>query len=199
MDRLRESPRPPLSRASLVVGLYGAMALGALMLSAGRGDADLYRLVETRSGWWLLLSPALGLLVGLGFVVLTRVAVVRFTWAQGLQRSFHDLLGPLATREIFILAAASSIGEELLFRGALLPWLGMVPQAVLFALLHIGPGRRFVPWTLSALTMGLGFGLMSTVTGNLGGAIVAHFTINFLNLRFIVGARGDERRLPRLL
>lgn len=201
MDRLRESPRPPLSRASLVVGLYGAMAIGALMLASGRGDPDLYRLVEDREARWLLLSPAAGLLLGLGFVGLTRVAVVRFTWAQGLQRSFHDLLGPLATRDIFILAAASAIGEELLFRGALLPWLGMLPQAGLFALLHIGPGRRFVPWTVSALGMGLAFGVLTSSTGNLGGAIVAHFTINFLNLRFIVatpGGRGESYLARRL-
>lgn len=195
MDHFRESPRPPLSRANLVVGLYGAMAIGALILSAGRGDADLYRLDDTRSAWWLLLSPAAGLAMGLGFVALTRVAVERLAWAQGLQRSFQDLIGPLTVREMFILAAASSIGEELLFRGALLPWLGIGPQALLFGLLHIGPGRRFLPWTASALAMGMGFGLLSTTTGNLGGAIVAHFTINFLNLRLIVPAPARARSL----
>jgi membrane protease YdiL (CAAX protease family) len=195
MDRLRESPRPPLSRASLVLGLYSAMAIGAIVLSAGRGDPDVYRLIEARRPLWLLLSPLLGLVVGLAFVGLTRVAVQRFAWARSMHRSFHDLLGPLSHRDIVILAGASSIGEEFLFRGALQPWLGLVPQAVLFALLHIGPGRRFVPWTLSALAMGLGFGLMTQVSGNLGGAIAAHFIINFLNLRFIVAMPGRDRLL----
>ena len=37
------SPAPPLSRASMVIGLYGAMALVALVIAAGRGDPDLYR------------------------------------------------------------------------------------------------------------------------------------------------------------
>ncbi len=189
MDQLRESPRPPMSRASLVLGLYGGMALGSVVLSAGRGDPDLYRLSTDQHGIWLVLSPAVGIMVGLAFVALTRIAVVRFAWAQHLTQSFHDVLGPLGTRDIIILAAASSVGEEFLFRGALQPWIGIVPQAVLFALLHVGPGKKFVPWTASALGMGLAFGLISDATGNLGGAIAAHFTINFLNLRYIVAAR----------
>ena len=86
-----------------------------------------------------------------------------------------------------ILALASSIGEELLFRGALLPWLGVWLQAAVFALLHIGPGRRFLPWTASAFALGLAFGALASWTGNLGGPIAAHFMINFLNLRYIVG------------
>lgn len=192
MDQLRESPRPPMSRASLVLGLYGGMALGAIVLSAGRGDADLYRLHEDHGAIWLLISPGMGVLMGLAFVALTRMAVVRFAWAQTLQQSFHDLLGPLGTRDIIILAAASSVGEEFLFRGALQPWIGVVPQAVLFALLHVGPGKRFVPWTVSALGMGLAFGWISDATGNLGGAIAAHFTINFLNLRTIVASSGQS-------
>ncbi len=180
-----------MSRATLVLGLYGGMALGSVVLSAGRGDPDLYRLSTDHHGIWLLLSPALGVMIGLAFVALTRVAVVRFAWAQHLTQSFHDVLGPLGTKDIVILAVASSIGEEFLFRGALQPWIGILPQAVLFALLHVGPGKKFVPWTASALGMGLAFGLISDATGNLGGAIAAHFTINFLNLRYIVAARDS--------
>ena len=59
-------------------------------------------------------------------------------------------------------------------------------QAAVFAALHIGPGRRFLPWTVSALVLGLAFGLLAKWTGNIGGPIAAHFVINYLNLRFIV-------------
>jgi len=180
------SPAPPLSRASLVIGLYGAMAIVGLLIAAGRGNPDLYR-VGDAPGWLLLGGPAIGVGVGLGVVALTQAASRRFQWAKDLNASFRDLLGPLTGKEILILALASSIGEELLFRGALLPWLGIVVQAVVFALLHIGPGRRFLPWTASALVLGIGFGALAQETGNLGGPIAAHFMINFLNLRFIVG------------
>jgi membrane protease YdiL (CAAX protease family) len=134
----------------------------------------------------LLAGPVVGVVVGLMVVGLTRIATRHFLWARDLHASFRDLLGPLTGREIVILAMASSIGEELLFRGALLPWLGPWLQAMVFALLHVGPGRRFLPWTLSAFVLGLGFGWLAVVTTNLGAPIAAHFVINFLNLRFIV-------------
>src|SRR5882672_12903636 len=153
-----ESPPPPLSRASLVIGLYAAMGIVAFVVAAGRGDPDLYRLGGTPAPWQLVAGPALGLVLGLVVVAQTRFAARTFRWARELHASFRDLLGPLTAREILILALASSIGEELLFRGALLPWLGVWWQAVVFALLHVGPGKRFLPWTLSALVLGVGFG-----------------------------------------
>jgi hypothetical protein len=183
-DRYRSDP--PLGRAQLVIGLYGALALAAILISAGRGDPDPYRLDDGVSALWLILSPLVGLAIAFAVVWLTRLVTARFAWARTLHRDFRELLGPLTTREIIILAAASSIGEELLFRGALLPWFGLWPQAIAFALLHVGPGRRFLPWTASALVVGLGLGLVADLTDNLGAPIVAHFTINLLNLRYIV-------------
>jgi membrane protease YdiL (CAAX protease family) len=179
------SPAPPLSRASLVIGLYGAMALVALVVASGRGDPDVYRF-GALPHWALLAGPLAGIAVGLAVVGLTRVATRRYRWARALHTSFHDLLGPLTGREMVILALASSVGEELLFRGALMPWFGLWLQALVFALLHVGPGKRFLPWTISAFVLGLAFGWLATWTTNLGAPIAAHFTINFLNLRFIV-------------
>ncbi len=183
------SAQPPLGRAQLVIGLYGALALLAVLLSAGRGDPDPYRLDDDVTARWLLLAPVLGLAIGLALVWATRALTARFEWARGLHSGFRDLLGPLTTRDMIILAAASSIGEELLFRGALLPWIGVWAQALLFAALHVAPGKRFVaflPWTASAFVFGVGLGYVAEATGNLGAPIVAHFTINLLNLRYIV-------------
>jgi membrane protease YdiL (CAAX protease family) len=170
-----------------VIGLYTAMGIVAVLIAAGRGDPDLYRLGGSPSAWQLSTGPLVGLGLGLAVVGLTRLATRHFQWARDLHTSFRDLLGPLTPREIVILALASSIGEELLFRGALLPWFGVWIQAAVFAVLHIGPGRRFLPWTASALAMGVAFGWIAQWTENLGGPIAAHFTINFLNLKFIVG------------
>jgi len=190
------SPAPPLSRASLVIGLYAAMALMGLLIAAGRGDPDLYRFGAVPH-WPLLAGPLAGVALGLAVVGLTRVATRRYRWARDLHTSFHDLLGPLTGRDIVILALASSVGEELLFRGALLPWLGPWLQAVVFALLHVGPGKRFLPWTLSAFALGLAFGELAVWTTNLGAPIVAHFLINFLNLRYIVAEPAVLLRAPR--
>ncbi|HVV84860.1 MAG TPA: CPBP family intramembrane glutamic endopeptidase [Kofleriaceae bacterium] len=187
-----ERPEPPQSRATLVLGLYGALALLGLLLAAGRGDPDVYAPFD-RAGWWHVASPVVGLVLGLLVVLASRQAVARLGWARALHRDFRALLGDVTSREIFILAAASAIGEEVLFRGALQPWIGLAPQAALFALLHVGPGRRFLPWTAWALAMGLAFGALVEITGDVGGAVVAHFSINYLNLHYI--ARVD---LPAL-
>ncbi|WP_428261990.1 lysostaphin resistance A-like protein [Haliangium sp.] len=168
-----------------MLALYGALALLALLLSAGRGDVDIYRIEGTSTLLQLVLSPLIGVVIGLTVVWLTRLSVQRFVWARMLHYDFRELLGPLSSREIFILALASAVGEELLFRGALQPWLGIWPQAIVFALLHVGPGRRFLPWTAMAFGLGLGFGYLFQWSGDLGGPIVAHFTINYLNLQFI--------------
>ncbi|MBK9031332.1 MAG: CPBP family intramembrane metalloprotease [Myxococcales bacterium] len=185
---------PPPSRASLVLGLYGALALTAVLVSAGRGDADIFRIDESRAPWWHLVSAALGLALALGVVVASRAAATRLAWARTLHRDFRAILGELPPREIFILAAASAIGEELVFRGALLPWVGLVPQAILFAVLHIGPNRRHLVWTAWALAMGLAFGALALFTGDLLGAVVAHFAINFINLHYIVRVEDPGRR-----
>ena len=178
-----EPPRP--TRMGLITALYGALALVAVLVSAGRDRLDIYRVAEISTPTLLVLSPLIGVAVGLVVVALSRLAVHRFALVRALHRDFRGLLGELTPREILALAAASAIGEELLFRGALLPWIGLWPQAILFALLHIGPRLRFFAWTLAAFVMGLVFGALLLWVGDLGAAITAHFTINYLNLHFI--------------
>ncbi|HKE17139.1 MAG TPA: CPBP family intramembrane glutamic endopeptidase [Kofleriaceae bacterium] len=184
-----QNREPVMSRAGLILALYGALALLALLISAGRDDIDIYRIAGRSTPLLLALSPLIGLAVGLSVVFLSRLAVHRFDWARSLHKDFRNILGPLTWREILVLALASSVGEELLFRGALQPMIGVWMQAVVFALLHIGPGLRFLPWTLSAFGLGLVFGWLFQATGDLGGPIVAHFAINYMNLHFI--ARFD--------
>ncbi|HWN67470.1 MAG TPA: CPBP family intramembrane glutamic endopeptidase [Haliangium sp.] len=186
MNLTRHTPEePPLSRAGLVLALYGGLALVAMLISAGRADVDIYRVEGKSTPLMLGLSPLLGIAIGLVVVVLSRLAVRRFVWARLLHRDFRSVLGATQTREILILALASAVGEELLFRGALQPWIGIWPQAAIFALLHIGPGLRFLPWTVTSFGLGLGFGYMVEWSGDLGGPIMAHFVINYLNLHFI--------------
>ena len=183
--KLAPTPRAPrLSRAGLIVGLYTALGLIAVIWGALRGDMDIYRLPGSTPAK-LALSPLAGLAVGLAAVFLSRLATHRFEWARVLHREFHSVVHELGSQEIFLLALFSSAGEELFFRGALLPQLGLVMSSVAFAALHVRPGLRFLPWTLMSFIVGLGMGQMAIGFGDLGAPIVAHFTINFLNLNYI--------------
>ncbi|MSP63890.1 MAG: CPBP family intramembrane metalloprotease [Myxococcales bacterium] len=183
---LPPTPRAPrLSRLGVLVVLYGGLTAAAVAWGTFRGQPDVFHLIGHAS----LGRTAYGIIAGLGFaalvVFLSRFSVHRFEWARTLHREFRSLLGPLTGGEIFLIAAASSIGEECFFRGALLPHLGIWLSSALFALPHIGPGVKFLPWTATSFIVGLVMGALFLQFGDLGGPIVAHFTINLLNLRHI--------------
>ena len=101
---------------------------------------------------------------------------------------------PLTPGQILLIAAASSVGEEAFFRGAVQPWLGLPVTSVVFGLLHVGPSRVFLPWTTMALIMGFALGLLFSWTGSLIAPVLCHGLINAINLRRIaLRARADFR------
>jgi membrane protease YdiL (CAAX protease family) len=184
--RLAPTPRAPrLSRSSLICAVYGLLGVAAVAWSALRGRADIYQLDGRSTVARLAVSPFVGVAFGLGVVFLSRLAVHRMEWARVLHREFHAVVHELSAREILVLAVASSAGEELFFRGALLPVVGLLPSSALFAALHVRPQLRFLPWTAMSFIIGLAMGLMFIQLGDLGAPIAAHFTINLLNLNYI--------------
>lgn len=78
--------------------------------------------------------------------------------------------------EWLILALASGIGEEMLFRGALQPVFGLPVTALLFAVVHIQYG--LTPITILVFFLGLILGLVRRYT-NTTVAIFVHFGYNF--------------------
>lgn len=191
-----------MSRRRLLAGagVYGALAALAFVWAALSGDPSLGR---TRP--WLPVDRPLSVAVSLGGGLLlaaaviwgSRVLVRRAGWARELHLAFRELLGPLRSREIALVALTSGVAEELFFRGAMQPSLGLWATSLLFGALHVGPSRAFLPWTLSALAMGLLFGALFALTGELVGPVVAHVLINYENLHFIEAfdPRGRGRRI----
>jgi uncharacterized protein len=171
------------SRPALVMIVYLGMAAVALGIGGLRGHPNVWQL-EGRDPA-VLAGIFSGLAAGLLIVFASRMALYRFEWARALHRELRHLLFPLSDLEIVVLAAASSVGEEMLFRGALLPTLGLLGSSAIFALLHVGPKIRHLPWTASSFGAGLLFGAMYMWTGDLTGPVVAHFLVNFLNLRHV--------------
>jgi membrane protease YdiL (CAAX protease family) len=172
------------SRPALVMVVYLSLAAAALVWSSVRGQPNLWRWPEqTELRIWsgLLIGGALGLAIVFG----SRLVVHRFEWARSLHREFRALLSPLTDPEIVILAVASSVGEEMFFRGALMPVVGVWLSSAVFALLHIGPRARYLPWTLGSFAAGLLFCELYRWSGDLTGPVLAHFTVNFLNLRHV--------------
>src|ERR1035437_8270974 len=170
------------SRSGLVLVLYLALASVGIAWANGQGRPSVW-LAPGRNNPQVLLGIVAGLLIGLGFVFASRFATHRFEWGRALHRDLRAVLGPLHGPEIVVLAAASAVGEEIFFRGALLPAAGLWASSAIFALLHVGPKLRFLPWTVSSFVAGMVFGQLFLWSGDLGGPVVAHFTVNALNLR----------------
>lgn len=187
------SPRPAPARARTVATFYGAVLLvGFFWHGIAQDTNDVWRLDPTQDLTTLCWTPILGVALGLVTVHAFQALQGRMAWLGELHREFSSIFGRPGDGELVLLAAASSLGEELLFRGAMLDAWGLWASSLVFALLHIPPRRSLWPWTVSALVLGLGFGVITLVTGNLGAAVAAHFVINLQNLRYIT------RNRPRL-
>jgi membrane protease YdiL (CAAX protease family) len=151
-------------------------------------------------------DAAVGVVVGLVTVVTSNLLERWAEWARRLSAAFRDTLGEMKLPQILALAVFSSVGEELLFRGFLQQGIsehllsgefarpgGLVLSSLIFGALHVGPDwKTFWPWTVMAIVMGGAFGLMFQLTGNLLAPILAHFTINFLNLIAIMNNKPSE-------
>lgn len=137
------------------------------------------------TGASLGMSAGLGVALALLLILGTRVCVNRFGWARALHLELRPVASGLANSRIVLIAGFSSLGEELLFRGLLQPWLGLVLAAVLFGVVHQIPGRSRWVWVSWATLVGLALGAIYSLTGSLLGPLLAHAIINAVNLAYL--------------
>jgi membrane protease YdiL (CAAX protease family) len=193
---LPQTPPPAgWGKLLLAASLYGLFAIGAFVWSFFSGSGPVFDPVVF-SWERAAIGSAAGLTLGLAVVAGSRLLVERFGWARSLYHWFAHVLGPMSDREVLGLALLSSIGEELLFRGAMQPTLGLWLTAAIFGLLHFPPRLRLVPWTVMAGLFGLIFGAITLWSGTISGAVIAHFTINLLNLREVARFAVDHPARP---
>ncbi|MDF1665646.1 MAG: CPBP family intramembrane metalloprotease [Planctomycetota bacterium] len=165
--------------------------------------AQLPSLFHTPSHAILFVWSAVGLLTG---IVVNRGGILLegYRWYTGMvvwmKRMIRQALGPrVYFTDAMLIGIYSSVGEEAFFRGALQPWLirwlsealdspnlgaflGILGASVVFGLMHAPMVKELRPWTVMAVLMGVVFGALAFFSGSLMPAILAHFTINFLNL-----------------
>lgn len=200
---LEQQPQPtPSSQLSTrtVLVMYGGMIAVSLIWGAIRGDTNVlvHPSGARAQGFSTLASAGLGIALGLCVVLLSALSQRYFRWSQWLSAEFRRILGPLSDQQITIMAVASGVGEEMFFRGAMQPTLGLVIASLIFGLMHVGPDRRFLIWTVFAVALGFVFGIIFEYTGDLLAVIIAHFTINFFNLRMLYWKRDDGSNLSDL-
>ncbi len=185
------------------VVLQGLMFVLAAILGVGifiRRDwrKTLDRLgLEWPAGWQLVRgmgwTVVLVILQGIGGLVW---ALLQPEEAETLNNVTTQLLGDFDTAgEWFLLALTAGVGEEILFRGALQPVLGIWVTSFLFALAHGNYG--LTPATFFVFLIGVVLGLVrqrySTTV-----AIFIHFAYNFVLGMLALYAPVLERSLEEL-
>jgi membrane protease YdiL (CAAX protease family) len=181
--------------------VYGPMgAVGAAWAYWARG-AVLTLPEETRSsalqnwGVWVWCLVALGFAAAT--VASTRLLVKHTKWARRLHMRLRGLLLGLSGSRIALLSLLSATAEELVFRAALAPSLGLVWSSVLFGALHVSPRGAGHAWGLWAFVMGLCFGALYFASGSLLPPILAHAVINFENMHYICSFDPTRRYTRR--
>lgn len=129
------------------------------------------------AGWKMW---AVGVASGLAVVafdrILQRVVSEERLDDGGLNRL---LFQNLSCVEILWVTAWVALAEEMLFRGALQHWLGIIGSSLLFTLIHF---RYLKQWILLLSVFGISclFGGLTEWTGSLIPAVVAHFTVDVI-------------------
>ena len=114
-------------------------------------------------------------------------------------RELSDELAPMlidgsSRASLVAVSVFSGVGEEVFFRGAVQPEFGLVVAAVLFGVLHVGPDRRYLLWTVWAVLVGGLFGLLYNVTGGLLAPVLAHTLHNAAT--FLLWRRSRRAAVP---
>jgi membrane protease YdiL (CAAX protease family) len=170
-----------------IVAGYAAAGTVAAGLSVALGRDPIATpswvgLVGTESVAW---SVVLGLMLAGATVLSSRILVRKVAWARELHEALRPAIRDLDGVTIAWMALVSGVGEELFFRGLLVPALGVWLSSLAFGALHQVRGPARWAWAGWAMAMGVLFALLFVITGSLLGAIVAHVAINAANLRFI--------------
>jgi membrane protease YdiL (CAAX protease family) len=180
-----------------LAGAYAVLGAVALALVWSRNGSPLlhpaprWNLPPASAHAW---SLGLGLAFALLLVVGSRFSVQRYVWARRLHAELRPFASALSGTGLLVLALLSSVGEELLFRSLLQPWMGLLPQALLFGLVHQLPGPSRWVWASWAFLVGLTFGAMFEWTGSLLGPLSAHALVNAINLDYLKRHDPDPAR-----
>ena len=138
--------------------------------------------------------------LGMGWGVtagLVIVALCHFAYrvSKAVRRA-SDMIGrffgPITTLQALWLALISGFVEEIGFRGALWPQLGLVGTAVFFGLCHTIPARALAGYPVFAFFAGLVLGHLRDATGSVWPAVACHVTINALNIAWLGGRQRKE-------
>lgn len=175
-----------LKACSVTSGLIAVLGLAIRQIShaAASGGLPVFDCSEVSFDFevWHL-ELIIGLVVLISF---SRYTLLK-TWAdfaESSEAANRQVLTSLEPLDYVIVAFLPGISEELLFRGGLLPllglnWKGALAVGALFGVLHLGSGRK-VSFAIWATFVGLAYGYATIVSSSLVVPIASHALNNLV-------------------
>lgn len=142
---------------------------------------DLFLVVRLLKGdpWWQQILWGTGVGFASGFLA---YQIIKLKFMDGVRVKYAKMMGEmdLSTQEIIFISMCAGIGEEILFRGAIQPLLGIFLTSVVFVAIHgyLNPRDwRISVYGLYMTVVIIGFGFMTELIG-IWSAVIAHFIID---------------------
>jgi membrane protease YdiL (CAAX protease family) len=172
----------PLTRTQVLL----AMGVTALLLLAIAKLWMHFGEVPLLSWHWAEITLLQG--AGVGLVISTVSAAVYRLWPayrQNADTYLELVIKPLTWPDLVWLGLLPGLSEELLFRGVMLPslglnWVGLMGSSLCFGVSHLS-GLKQWPYALWAATVGLFLGYTALASQNLLVPILAHIITNLIS------------------
>jgi membrane protease YdiL (CAAX protease family) len=179
MNGLIPTPTDRISRGDLLrLGKWFTLALcliaALLPLPFERPGVWLALGLAELFTWQTLLGSALGLIIG----AVVAALVIHWQPLRVVAEQLMQLVAweTLRTFDYVLIALMAAVGEELLFRGALQPLIGLLPMAAIFGLLHF----TSIAHVILAGLLGLLLGWLYQWSGSLWPPMAAHFWVDLV-------------------
>ncbi|MGM0635353.1 MAG: CPBP family intramembrane glutamic endopeptidase [Bacteroidota bacterium] len=175
-----------------VFTLFGFSFVGYLILSF----SDQYNYNEIFN----VEAPVLSTIIGLGFglaVAFLGWLILQASYFDKVNQFFGDFFSKLELSwpDVLFYSFCAGVGEEILFRGAIQPFIGIWPTALVFVLLHGYITPKDIPKSVYGVFLVLisaGFGYLMKYYG-IYAAAAAHFIYDVVMFGFLK-IQNDKQR-----
>ena len=182
MSQQQDPSIQPLSRIQLL-GLMGVTAVLFLVIAKLWLRFSSVSLLNVS---WDAIAILIG--IGLGLIITTASFVVYRLWPAYRRSSdfyLEFVLKPLLLLDIIWVGLLPGLSEELLFRGVMLPAIGLNITGVMltslcFGILHLSGSQQW-SYVIWASIVGVALGFSAVITHNLLVPIVAHTFTNLIS------------------
>lgn len=185
----------PLSRPQILIfmGITAIFLLAIAKIWQKLGRVQLLSFQFNAQAWLWSIGLAIAITVASGIIYRLWPA-----YRRSADVYLELVIKPLAWTDLIWLGLLPGLSEELLFRGVMLPALGLnlgavIVSSLLFGVLHLSGNGQW-PYVVWATIVGFALGYCALITGNLVVPVIAHIITNLVSgLLWKISHRQKQR------